>query len=229
MKENIFLPGSENQIKFLLNNITVEDMEVLIIGPGTAPIADHLTKMNNKVQIIVEDYDSMIETRLELSDKSTLVRIMDFENTDFDSDKFDLVYAQASVSSLKRNKIIKEIKRILKKDAYLCVGEIVKLNSNVPKFVTDIWDRAELLPLAVDDLERYYAERKFEITAAEDFSNTLKKYYQLISDKLKEIKTGEESGSERRLLNLYSHERNAYLKLGGDKFMGFKSLILIKR
>ena len=39
--------------------------------------------------------------------------MMDFDNTDFNAEEFDLVYAQASISLLNRNKIVKEIKRIL--------------------------------------------------------------------------------------------------------------------
>lgn len=226
MKKNILLPGIDNQLKFLLKNIPVEGLKILIIGPGTAPIADHLNSKNNNIQIITEDYDSMIETRLDLDDKSIPVKIMEYSTTDFEKEEFDLVYAQASISSLNRNKIIKEIKRVLKPVGYLCPGEIVKLNPGVPKFVSDIWDRSELLPLFINDIERYYEDRNFEIIAAEDQSHTLQKFYEMISEKIKIVKSSEEL--KKKTLNPYTHEVNAYTKLGGDKFMGFKSLLLKK-
>lgn len=229
MKESILLPGRNSQLILLQNSLAVEGFNVLIIGPGTASIADQLKEKNNNVQIITGDYDSMIDTRLELSDKTVSVKIMEYEHTDFNEKTFDLVYAQSSISGINRNKIIKEIKRILKPDAYLCVGEVVRLNPEVPRFVSDIWDRSELLPLYINDIEKYYADRNFEILAAEDLSKSLKQYYQIIHEKVKESKTGEETGSLRKELNMYSHESNTYLKLGGEKYMGFKTIILRKR
>ena len=40
--------------------------------------------------------------------------------------------------------------------------------------------------------------------------------------------TGKEPGSMRKLLKTYSHEANAFLKLGGDKFIGYEMLVLRK-
>jgi len=91
--------------------------------------------------MIVNDYDSLINARLNLiKDSKVLVKMMDFDNTDFDAEVFDLVYAQASISLLNRNKIVKEIKRILKPEATLCVGEITALDRDFPPFVRNIFD-----------------------------------------------------------------------------------------
>lgn len=229
MKTEIYLPGGWNQYEFLRKNINPSGFKILIIGPGTAPIAEEFRKAGNDVQIIVNDYDSLMETKIELNDTSIPVRIMEYDTTDFNPEEFNLIYAQASVSSLNRNKIIKEVKRLLKPGAYFCAGEIIKLNPDPPKFVTDIWERSELLPLTGPETEKYYTDRQFEVIAAEDQSGTLKKFYTEISKRIQQVKTGQEKGSMKKAMNLYSHETNAYLKLGGDKYMGFKSLLLRKR
>jgi DNA-directed RNA polymerase subunit N (RpoN/RPB10) len=38
--------------------------------------------------------------------------------------------------------------------------------------------------------------------------------------------SGQEKSYYKKLLNKISHESNAYLKLGADKYIGFKMLIL---
>ena len=156
---------------------------------------------------------------------------MDYEVTDFTAESFDLIYAQASVSLLNRNKIIKEIKRILKPDGYICIGEIVSLKPDIPLFVKDIFDSAGLLPIYADQLEKFYSERNINLISQQDFSDTLAEYYIQYASQLKSTKydlTDSEKSYYKKILNKISHESNAYLKLGGDKFIGFVSLLMRK-
>jgi hypothetical protein len=56
-------------------------------------------------------------------------------------------------------------------------------------------------------------------------------FYKLSIELLKNSKknlTDEELSAQKKLLNRFSHESNAYLKLGGKNYMGLKSLILRK-
>jgi ubiquinone/menaquinone biosynthesis C-methylase UbiE len=132
---------------------------------------------------------------------------------------------------LNRNKIIKELKRILKPGGFICIGEIVSLKQDIPLFVKDIFDAAGLLPLYVDELEKYYSERKLNIIFQQDFSETLSEYYIRYASQLKSAKydlTDSEKSYYKKILNKISHESNVYLKLGGDKFIGFVSLLLQK-
>ena len=70
---------------------------------------------DTSVELIVEDYDSLMNSKMILESSPRVnVRLMDFEVTDFNDSSFDLVYAQASISLTKRNKIVKEIKRLAK-------------------------------------------------------------------------------------------------------------------
>ncbi len=231
--ENYLLPGLERQLEFLLNNFKSAAQSILVIGSGCEEISKELSShFNAKIDLIVEDYDSLLNSKLLLENSERItVRMMEFEVTDFDNSSFDLVYAQASVSSTKRNKIVKEIKRILKPEGSLCVGELVTLRKDYPPFVQDIFDSSDLLPLFIEDLEKYYIERKLTVLVKQNLTHTLKNYY-LHSSRLLDKSVDSLSNSEKsyykKILNKLSHESNAYLNLGGDKYIGFVTMLLQK-
>lgn len=230
-KHAIYLPGTDKQMISFLNHADLQDKKILITGGGTEEIAQVFAADGARTIIIVEDHDNLMLLRNLLSDvKSISVRMMEFENTDFRDGSFDFVYAQASLSSSKRNKIIKEVKRILKPGGIFCVGEIVILsNGDVPQFVNDIWEQSGIVPLAENKISDYYKERSFELIYEKDLSDTLKDFYSLSSSRLKENISDlseREVSYYKKLLKQISHESNAYLRLGGDKYIGFKILIL---
>lgn len=229
--QQIFLPGGFKQFRILKSKYNLSEKDVLIIGSNSEKIAEKMIDSGAKsVTVIVSDYDSLINSRLNLrKDTNVSVKMMDFENTDFADNEFDLVYAQASVSLTNRNKIIKEIKRILKSDAVFCVGEITSLTENYPQFVKDIFESSGISPLPHNKCLEYYIERKFSLLYEEDLTSSLKSYYENASNQLKQITehlTDKEKSYYKKLLNKISHESNAYLKLGADKYIGFKMLIL---
>lgn len=229
----ILLPGLGKQLDFLRKNSSIQAKQALVIGSSSEKIAKDLAKQYScDVDLIVEDYESLMSSNLILGDDSKVkASLMNFEITDFDACTFDLIYAQASVSLTNRNKIIKEIKRILTPGGFFCVGEIVSLKKEVPKFITDIFDSSNLLPLLIDDLQKYYEERKFLIVEKENLSDTLEDYYSQTVSLLKGTKenlSDREKSYYKKLLNKVSHESNVYLKLGGDKYIGFVSMLLQK-
>lgn len=231
--QQIFLPGGFKQIRILKTKIVLNDKIVLIIGSGSEKIAEKMIESGaSSVIMIVNDYDSLINARLNLiKDSKVVVKMMDFDNTDFKAEEFDLVYAQASISLLNRNKIVKEIKRILKPEATLCVGEITALTKDYPPFVKNIFDSSDILPLINDECGAYYKERNFSVVYEEDLSSSLKSFYehtaQELDDKIYKL-TDKEKSYYKKLLNKISHESNAFLKLGADRYVGFKMLILKK-
>jgi len=235
MKEsqNIFLPGGFKQFRILKTKYVLNDKKVLIIGSGSEKIAEKMIESGaSSATMIVNDYDSLINARLNLiKDSKVLVKMMDFDNTDFDAEEFDLVYAQASISLLNRNKIVKEIKRILKPEATLCVGEITALISDFPPFVRNIFDTSDILALVSNECGTYYTERNFSVLYEEDLSSSLQSFYehtaQELDDKIYKL-TDKEKSYYKKLLSKISHESNAYLKLGADRYIGFKMLILKK-
>jgi len=231
--DNCLLPGLDRQIEFLLNNLKSPAQSILVVGSNSEEMALELSgHFDTGVELIVEDYDSLMNSKLILESSPKInVRLMDFEVTDFDDSSFDLVYAQASISLTKRNKIVKELKRLIKPEGFLCVGEVVALRKDYPPFIQDIFDTSDLLPLFIDDLEKYYTERKFNVLVRQNLSHTLKKYYSrsssLLDESIDSLSSSEKS-YHKKILNRLSHESNAYLKLGSDKFIGFVALLLQK-
>lgn len=232
--ELTLLPGLKRQIRFLIQKSTDQKYsDVLIVGSSSEVTALKMRdRFNSSIQIIVEDYESLINSKYLLENSINIdVKMMGYDSTDYQDKSFDLVYAQASISSTNRNRIIKEIKRILKPSGILCAGEIVSLEKEIPRFVKDIYDSSDLLPLFINDLEKYYTERKFTLLAREDLSASLKEYYSLSLASYNEISSKLDSREQsyyKKIINKIKHESNVYLKLGGDKYIGFVTLLLKK-
>jgi len=227
----IYLPGTEKQFNHLKNNVGLEGQEILIIGSNSVKIAEMFSDSGAEtITIIVENYESLLNSRI-MVDKGmgVKVRLMEFTNTDFINDSFDIVYTQASISSKMRNKIIKEIRRVLKPEGILNVGEITSLKSSPPKFVNDIWESGNIIPINSDDIKKYYEERKFEVVDTLDLSVHLKDFYleskKLLYNSIDSLSENEKA-YYKKLLKRMSHESNAYLKLGGKDYMGFTSIIV---
>lgn len=229
----IFLPGLSKQLNFLRKNLPVKPTSILIIGSSSEFIAVSLSeKYKCKTELIVEDYESLMNSKLILGkDTNVNLRMMNYDSTDFAKEEFDLIYAQASISTSNRNKIIKEIKRILKPEGHLCVGEITALSNNIPVFIKDVFNSSDLLPQFSETITNYYQERNFNILFHQNFSDTLREYYTEASNYLRsaEMKLDEKEKSYyKKLLSKISHESNVYLKLGGEKYIGFAMLLLKK-
>ena len=230
----IFLPGLDNQIRFVRRQLELEGKSSLTLGSASEGIVKVFAdETNKKAELIVEDYSSLMNSRLLLGeDKSVNVRLMDFEYTDFEANAFDVVYTQGGISNPRRNKIVKEIKRTLKPDGIFCVGEVVSLSEKLPQFVLDIYEATELEPLQLTEIEDYYLERNFEIIEKKDLSFTLKDYY---SKNLYELKKSvnempeNEKSYYKKLIKMISHEAKAFLNEGADEHIGFLSLILKKK
>ena len=233
MDKKIFLPGSGFQLKALLKHNDIKEKTILIIGANSEEIAKVFQDEGAaSIMIIVDDNASLLRSRLLLSEDSRIpVRLMEFDNTDFRGERFDIVYAQSSVSVPRRNKILKEVKRILKTDGIFCVGENVSLQNNPPVFVTDIWDSSGLAPINIDEINDYYTSRGFNMLFEEDISHSLKEFYiageNLLKNNIEQL-SEEEKTYNKKFLKKLSHESNAYLRLGADRHIGFKMLILRK-
>jgi SAM-dependent methyltransferase len=227
----ILLPGTEKQLHDFYEFFTPEGKNILIIGTGTESVAEFLAKKGNNVVLIVEDHENLMQLRFIISHEAVSVRMMDFTNTDFRDEKFDAVYLQAAVLNRNRHKIVKEIKRVLVKDGIFCVGEIVNLEKRIPSFVSDIWEHSGLEPFYIDDLSHYYSDKGFEIVKDANLSATLDDFYarsEMLLKRNKEKLTEEEIIYYKKILKKFKHESNAYLRLGGKAYMGYKMLILRK-
>lgn len=230
----VLLPGLEGQIDFLIKNLDLTNKKVLVIGAGSDYIASKISRLSSQhVDIIVDDTASMLLTRLNLSGhKNISCSMMDFDSTNFEDNSFDVVYAQASISSPNRKKILNEIFRILKPESYLCSGELIKLKNEIPPFIKNILSVSNLSPLNISDLKKLYESLNYFFIAEVDLSHTLNLYF----DKAKQsAEIAEKSFKEnekafhKKLLNRFAHESNSFLKFGADKYLGFYSFIFKTR
>jgi len=222
MENIIFLPGLSKQIENFTKKFQFENKKILIVGPNSAKIAKAFSE-SNEIEIIMEDYESFIETMDEARNlKNVKVKMMEYTNTDYEKKYFDIIYSQAAISKHDRNKILKEIKRISKNDAIYSIGEIVTLQKPIPKFVEDIYFINDLEPLFKDEIEEYYKKNGFTIEEKDDLSFTLKKFYELCLNLTENLDDKEYKELKTRLY----HESNSFLKFGGDKYMGYYSFLL---
>lgn len=205
----------------------------MIIGGNTSELArEFIEAKASHITIIVEDNDSLLQTRLLIKDKENISsKLMEFANTDFNEETFDLVYAQASISTIGRNKIIKEVKRILKPGGIFCAGENVIFTKKLPVFIKDIFESSGIIPLLKDEVHKFYSERNFEVLYEHDLSATLKDFYRMSSSMLNNninSLSEQERSFYKKTLKQISHESNAYLNLGGENYFGFTMLVLRK-
>jgi ubiquinone/menaquinone biosynthesis C-methylase UbiE len=232
-KNEIFLPGGFALADFLISNVELNTKSILIIGFGAEDIARKFSEVTDTdIHIIVDNDESLMVSRLKLlSDKSIKVRFMDYNSLDFQSNKFDIVFAQGSISSKLRKKILAEIRRVLKPDGNLCTGEVFAIIPQVPKFVLDIWERGNIQGLDLETLKQVYTQLDYEIIYEKDLSFLQKDFYREME---KIYKSQEEKFSDneksfyKKLLNKISHETKAYLSQGGDKYIGFYGMICKK-
>ena len=122
---------------------------------------------------------------------------------------------------------MKEIKRIISAHGKISVGEIISLKEPVAGFVKDIWNLSGLEPLSSSSITKFYQEKGFMIINERDLSGSLNDYYEKMRIVLSKV-SKEKKEDNRKIFTRMKHESNVYLKLGGDKYMGFKSLILRK-
>lgn len=221
----ILLPGLDKQLFFLKNNLNNKPTSILVVGSSSELIALKLAEIYKcNVELIVEEYESLLVSKMIIGDSQNVFpKLMNFDATDFNDNQFDLIYAQASITS-NRSKIIKEFKRILNQTGFLCVGEIVKLSANPPKFIIDVFNSSNLSPLEKEKFISYFEEKNFKLISSDDISFTLREYYINV---IKELETSErklsaqEKSYFKKLINRINHESNVYLKLGGKKHIGF--------
>ena len=226
--EGLQLPGGNGQLKHLFEQDILKEKHALIIGSTTNAIVKRLLGHFSEINIIADTYESLMDIRMKLKENDSVkIKMMDFANTDFKENYFNLIYSQGSISVPDRKNILKEIKRIICENGLVSVGEIFSLKEPVPSFVNDIWERSGLEPLPASELNQFYVSRGFEIISEQDLSDSLKDYYEKIRFTLSKAGKDEKTQNKKHFSQL-KHESNVYLKHGGDKYIGIKSLLMRK-
>ncbi len=226
----IYLPGTDKQLKFFLNSCTAADKKILIAGGSTHQIGLKLIEAGAaSVDIISNNSSDIMDLRPKTIGKNIKVRLMDYNRTDFSDNTFDYIYAQASLSVHSRNKIFKEMLRILKPEGATCIGEIIRGEENVPRYVADIWSSSGISAMTLNGQSEFYKSAGFSVVKEEDLSFTLNEFYTSGKKMLERFKTegsAEEKQFYKKMISKISHESNAFLSLGGKRFMKYYAFIL---
>ena len=232
MSENkLLLPGGGTPLKLLIKNVTETPEKILVVGGMSELIAKRLqAKYKVNVELIVEDFESLLNANLILDyEENIIVKMMDFERTDYEDNFFDLVLAQGTISGSNRKKIVKEIKRILKPGGVFAVSEIVKKVESLPPVMNNLMEAAGIVPLAGGEAEKYYEERNFEIIEGKDLPEALPEYYkavQYVFEGREEELSESEKSYYKKIIHRISHEGNVFLKYGGSKYISLKTMIM---
>ena len=218
-------------MKLLTKTLTDAPGKILVVGGMSELIAKRLqAKYKVNVELIVEDFESLLNANLILDyEENIIVKMMDFERTDYENDSFDLIFAQGTVSGGNRKKIIKEMKRILKPGGIFAVTEIVSAHETLPPVMKDLLEAAGISPLNEPDAEKYYQERNFTILTSKDLPDALPEYYksvQYVFEGKEEELTESEKSYYKKIIHRISHEGNVFLKYGGSKYISLKTMIL---
>lgn len=233
MKLSVLLPGMDDQFLWFSSLYNLAEKTILVVGESSEGIAKFIEEnFQAKVFFIVQEEEALFRGRLALSaNKNISVRLMDFANTDFKNNFFDVVYAQASVSVTERKKIAKEFFRITKPGGVLCAGEMCNLKREVPQVITDVWNRSSLAPLFVDELVPFYESAQWKHKESKDLSETLDVFYIQFEKKaarnLPNVPEGEKK-LHKKFIHKISHEANVFLRHGGYKNIGFSAMLFEK-
>ncbi len=227
----ILLPGGGVPLKFLSKSISESPKHILVVGGMSEIISKRLhSKYKVNIEQIVEDYESLLNANLILDyEENVIVKLMDFERTDYESDYFDMIYSQGSISGFNRKKVVKELKRILKPGGILAIAEIVKTKETLPGVMNDLLDAAGLNPILETEVENYYEERNFKIIATKFLPDAMKDYYNAIQNIFGDVEeelSDSEKSYYKKIIHRISHEGNVFLKYGGDRYISLKVLIM---
>ncbi|MCC6549016.1 MAG: methyltransferase domain-containing protein [Ignavibacteriaceae bacterium] len=229
----ILLPGLDDQLHFFTRNIPVQGKSVLLIGSGSEKVALSLLEEGcTTIQIITDSEELLVNTRLTLSGNADIkARYSEYGSLDFSDASFDLVFAQGTVSRTDRKKILKEIYRVLKTDGVFCPGEMTSLKGDIPPFLKSVFAANNMDILSSDSLSMIYKAEGFKVKAMKSLDNTLKEYYKeterALNRRLGKM-TKEDQKNNKDMITKTKHEINVFLNLGGLKYTGFSSFLLIK-
>ncbi|CUS96899.1 SAM-dependent methyltransferase [Candidatus Chrysopegis kryptomonas] len=227
--------GGSNSTKLICSKVEIKDgMNVLIASVNLRESVVYVAKnFNCHIYGIYEIPQVVFDAKSEIAeaglDDKVKVKMMSPVNLDFEDEIFDLIISEGILSQYKKSRILKEFRRVLKKDSFIGIADFYWKKTPVPTYVKDAWyvEGGEIETL--DEKIKILKDYGFEPTFVKDISDELRVYYsrfkKIIQSSLKERKF---TKSEFKEVKKFKHEVSVYLDQGGDKWMGYVVIVAKK-
>lgn len=228
-----FLPGGSAPIRFFLNEVQPHEGSLLILGNGFTEIVPHFLNTGfSPIHAASDDNTEIFGFKANTpKDQQVPALYVEYTSLDHKTESFDFVFCQATLTLGVRNKLVKEIKRVLKPGGHLITTEILCNKKPAPTFLNDIWADSGQDPLFTDDFEPYYTSRNFEVVKTADFTDELDEFYiksfKMLESNLKSV-SAEQRQKIRKEFAGEKHEITSLVKGGALKYMNLKTMILKK-
>lgn len=237
------LPGGAAPARFFINEISLggdgtffpdlSKTTLLILGSGFTMLLPLFEKVGfGSIHAACDDNEEIFGYKANTpKEKQVPVLFVDYASLDHKPESFDFVFCQATLASGYRNKLIKEIKRILKPGGLLITSEVICAKKPAPTFLNDILSGSGQDPLYSDEFESYYTSRKFELLNSADFTDELDEFYITWYKKLENSLKSASSEKRQEIRKEFAgekHEITTMVKGGALKFLEFKTRILRK-
>ncbi len=228
-----FLPGGDSPVKFFLNEFPERNGSLLLLGNGFPQLVSYFIDAGFSSIIGASNENTEIfEYKANTPKEKQIPSLcVDYASLDYDKESFDHVFCQATLTLAGRNKLIREIRRVLKPGGFLTTSEILCNKKPAPTFLNDIWAESGQDPLYTDEFEAYYTSRSFKIKNSADFTNDLDEFYiksyKLLESSLKSLPADKRVQFRKDFVQ-EKHEITSLVKGGALKYMNFKTMILQK-
>lgn len=229
---DILLPGMSRQYNHILRLTGFKGKNICIFGSKSTPIASmFLKRQASAVSVIVEHEDDLLEDRAsEWLKTGTSLKLMNYANTDFPSDSFDYIYAQAALVGSDRRTVLKEMYRLLKPGGELSLGDIILFKQAPPVF-NAIFKESGMKPIEDSALTELLEETGFTIKDKTDISDGLTTYYKTQLDYIEEYEqklSPAEKKDLKKELAPYKHECKSYFLSKGHLVYGMQVYHCVK-
>ncbi|MBR9978924.1 MAG: methyltransferase domain-containing protein [Bacteroidetes bacterium] len=183
---------------------------------------------------IEEDSEPIFYGKMAVSERGLASRVslqfMSPVSTNFRAGQFRIIILEGMLSGYTPGRVLREALRLLDDRGFLLLSDSCWLADDVPTYVRDVWESPDHKILTPPQLRQLLEERGMEILHFEDRSRVLDSFYRQFEDTVRDIAHGGFEGMKHRksLIKHYKHEIDVYRKHGGDRYMGYFSMVARK-
>lgn len=125
---------------------TIKNPLILDIGCGPGLQTVELAKLTGGRIIAIDIHQPYLDQLKKLTEKEKLSDKIEIQNKsmfkmDFPQEYFDIIWAEGSIFIIGFEQGLREWKKFVKKNGYLAIHEMTWLKDNLPKEISDYWEK----------------------------------------------------------------------------------------